>query len=49
MSHRKHIHWTDLPVERRRRLMVILGELIQRKMSADREADHEDGTRPDAA
>lgn len=49
MLYRKHIRWTDLPIERRRRLAVILGELIQRRMSADREADHDGGPRPDAA
>ena len=48
MSYRKRVRWTDLPIERRRRLIVILGELIQRRMSADWEAGHEEGTRPDA-
>ncbi|SES14573.1 Resolvase, N terminal domain [Sphingobium sp. YR768] len=28
MSYRKHVRWTDLPIGRRRRLVVILGELI---------------------
>ena len=49
MSYRKHVRWMDLPIERRRRLVVILGELIQRRMSANRETDHEDGTRRGAA
>lgn len=49
MAYRKRIRWTDLPIERRRRLVVILGELIQRQMLLQREADHDAGTRPDAA
>ena len=49
MSHRKQIHWKDLPAERRRRLVVILGELIQRRLSSGREGNHEDRSRGDAA
>lgn len=49
MSHRKLTHWKDLPAERRRRLVVILGELIQRRMLSGREGGHEDGSRGDAA
>lgn len=49
MSYRKHLRWTDLPVERRRRIVAILGELIQRRMAADRETGHDDGPRPSAA
>lgn len=44
MAYRKNIHWTDLPTDRRRRLVVILGELIQRQLSLPQEASHDNGT-----
>ena len=50
MPNWKHIRWADLPVERRRRLVVMMGELIQRQISPVREADHEGGmSRADAS
>ena len=45
MASRKNIQWADLPIERRRRLAVMLGELIRRRMAADRETVDESGKR----
>lgn len=38
------LRWQDLPVERRRRLGVLVSGLIRQRLSADREAGHEHGS-----
>ena len=38
------IQWTDLPADRRRRLVAVISNLIQRNLSTDREISHECGT-----
>src|SRR4051812_45952372 len=37
------LRWTDLPIDRRRRLVVLISTLIRQRLSADREACHEHG------
>jgi len=37
----RFLRWQDLPIERRRRLVVLVGGLIRQRLSAAREAGHE--------
>src|SRR3982751_6736322 len=37
------LRWTDLPIDRRRRLVVLISTLIRQRLSVDREACHEHG------
>jgi hypothetical protein len=35
------IRWQDLPPDRRRRLMILIGSLIRQRLAVLQEADHE--------
>jgi hypothetical protein len=43
---RANIGWADLPAERRRRIVVLLSNLIQSRLAIDREVSHEGAADP---